>query len=578
MNTSADSVVATQLAPVSSNERIQALDVVRGFALIGILMMNVEFFNRAMNEIGGGIKAGLTGTDWLVAHFVAYFVIGKFWTTFSLLFGMGFAVMLTRAERAQRPFLTPYMRRIAGLATFGAVHFIFIWAGDILFSYSVGATALLVVLYGRPSLVIAAAVLSAALGLVPHMGWSFAITVALTVAGLAGMFVRGERQVPMPGGKWPLVAVILLALGLLLGIAGIVMNFMPKSPLPAKVMMPAGAIGLIILATLAARVHHDKQSRPWRLAVGLYVFAFTMGTIGGGMQAFAPRPPITPAALAAAKVALAAEKAKPKAVAEAEAKASASASAKAEKPPKTPAEELADRAKGMAERMEKSETETRIMSKGTYAEAVKFRAEAFVEHAPEQAGFAVILIAMFMLGYWFVRAGVMENTRAHLPLFRKLATYALPFGVGLGLLGAAISTEHVAGVDDAFGIAEGLLMLGNLPACLGYVSLIIVMLHSDTIFSNVRVLAPFGRMALTNYLTQSVVGTMVFYGYGLGHWGASRSMQFVFVLCVVAVQIPFSHWWLARFRYGPMEWLWRGITYWRIPEMRLAPSELGAVR
>jgi uncharacterized membrane protein YeiB len=89
-------VVPAELAPVSGAERIEALDVVRGFALIGILTMNVEFFNRALNDLGHGIQPGLSGANYWVGFFVQYFVIGKFWTIFSLLFGMGFAVMLTR--------------------------------------------------------------------------------------------------------------------------------------------------------------------------------------------------------------------------------------------------------------------------------------------------------------------------------------------------------------------------------------------------------------------------------------------------------------------------------------------------
>jgi uncharacterized membrane protein YeiB len=78
-------------------------------------------------------------------------------------------------------------------------------------------------------------------------------------------------------------------------------------------------------------------------------------------------------------------------------------------------------------------------------------------------------------------------------------------------------------------------------------------------------------MALTNYLTQSVICSLVFFGYGLGQWGMPRAWQVVFVLAVFAVQVAFSHWWLARFRYGPMEWLWRAFTYREIPAMRLNP-------
>ena len=66
-------------------------------------------------------------------------------------------------------------------------------------------------------------------------------------------------------------------------------------------------------------------------------------------------------------------------------------------------------------------------------------------------------------------------------------------------------------------------MLGNLPACLGYVGLVVTMLHSRSALSRIRVLAPLGRMALTNYLMQSLICMTYFYGFGLGHWGMSRA-------------------------------------------------------
>jgi uncharacterized membrane protein YeiB len=157
-------------------------------------------------------------------------------------------------------------------------------------------------------------------------------------------------------------------------------------------------------------------------------------------------------------------------------------------------------------------------------------------------------------------------------LFRRLAWYGLPVGIGLGLLGSLIATSHTLGATgDGFQLARALAMLGNLPACLGYVGLIVLALHSGSVFAKVRVLAPAGRMALTNYLTQSLISTCVFYGYGGGQWGLARASQVVYVAAVFALQVAFSHWWLARFRYGPMEWLWRAITYRQLPAMRLLP-------
>jgi uncharacterized membrane protein YeiB len=83
-------------------------------------------------------------------------------------------------------------------------------------------------------------------------------------------------------------------------------------------------------------------------------------------------------------------------------------------------------------------------------------------------------------------------------------------------------------------------------------------------------------MALTTYLMQSLVCMGVFYGFGLGQWGLPRAQQVLFVVVVFALQVAFSHWWLARFRYGPMEWLWRGFTYRQMPPWRIDRRHAGA--
>src|SRR5437868_2541798 len=76
--------------PIASGERITALDVVRGFALIGIFLMNIEWFNRPIAELGQGLPATATGANYWAGYLIYILVQGKFWTMFSLLFGMGF--------------------------------------------------------------------------------------------------------------------------------------------------------------------------------------------------------------------------------------------------------------------------------------------------------------------------------------------------------------------------------------------------------------------------------------------------------------------------------------------------------
>lgn len=79
-----------------------------------------------------------------------------------------------------------------------------------------------------------------------------------------------------------------------------------------------------------------------------------------------------------------------------------------------------------------------------------------------------------------------------------------------------------------------------------------------------RWLAAVGRMAFTNYLAQSVLCTLLFYGHGFGLWGEMGYFELMgVVVCVWAIQILFSVLWLSRFRFGPLEWLWRRLTYGR---------------
>jgi uncharacterized membrane protein YeiB len=234
------------------------------------------------------------------------------------------------------------------------------------------------------------------------------------------------------------------------------------------------------------------------------------------------------------------------------------------------AERRAEREKRLAENREEKAKELAIFTKGTYWQTVDWRARKFLDKASGDFGFAMILIGMFMLGGWFVRSGIMENTEAHLPLFRKMMLYGLPIGIGIGVLGSLIATGHTPGDQrDGWGIARGMIAMGSLPACLGYVGMVILMLHSKTALANISVLAYAGRMALTNYLTQTIICVTLFYGFAFGLWGMPRAHQLILVVVIYAGQIAFSRWWLSKFRYGPMEWLWRGFTYRQLPALRL---------
>ncbi len=83
-------------------------------------------------------------------------------------------------------------------------------------------------------------------------------------------------------------------------------------------------------------------------------------------------------------------------------------------------------------------------------------------------------------------------------------------------------------------------------------------------------LAPVGRMALTNYLLQTVVCVLIFYGYGFGQYGKVGAERATLIaLTIFLCQIPLSALWLSFFSYGPMEWVWRQLTYRKRLDLRL---------
>lgn len=98
---------------------------------------------------------------------------------------------------------------------------------------------------------------------------------------------------------------------------------------------------------------------------------------------------------------------------------------------------------------------------------------------------------------------------------------------------------------------------------LGHAGLVLWVVRAGVARALVSCLAAVGQMAFTNYLSHSVICSLVFYGFGLGLAGRlDRFEQFAYVVVPIwMAQLLWSSWWLARFRFGPMEWLWRSLTY-----------------
>ncbi|MCY7354800.1 MAG: DUF418 domain-containing protein [Lysobacter sp.] len=211
---------------------------------------------------------------------------------------------------------------------------------------------------------------------------------------------------------------------------------------------------------------------------------------------------------------------------------------------------------------------------GTYVQAVTQRVADTGTMLSFVIFFGPAVLGMFLFGAWFVRSGVMRNAGAHLPLFRRLLMLGLGLGLPLMLWSAwTHPTMSFSEISIGSAAAQSAAQVANVLMCFGYFAGVLLLMQQPTWAQRLRWLAPAGRMALTNYLLQSVICTLVFYGYGLGYFEQlPRAWQPLFVLAVFAAQVVFSRWWLSKFRYGPAEWLWRWLTYLQRPSMRLAPA------
>ena len=208
---------------------------------------------------------------------------------------------------------------------------------------------------------------------------------------------------------------------------------------------------------------------------------------------------------------------------------------------------------------------------GTYAEATLQRLKSTGMALSNITMFGFIVFGMFLIGAWFVRSGAIARPREFPRLYAGLRWVALPIGL-LAMLGSVAlePTMDFATFDLRISTAFALQMLANLLMCLGYVAWMMRALASPLWHRPLGWLAPAGRMALTNYLMHSLVCTWIFYGYGLGYFEQlPRAWQPVFALMLFGLQVLVSRAWLSRFRFGPMEWLWRSLTYLKPQPLRL---------
>ncbi len=176
--------------------------------------------------------------------------------------------------------------------------------------------------------------------------------------------------------------------------------------------------------------------------------------------------------------------------------------------------------------------------------------------------------ALMLFGMALMKTGVLSADRSA-DFYRKMMLICYAIGLPLTAYSAIDLSAH--GFDPVYAMQKGGLAnyFGSIIVGLGHIGVVMLLIKTGFVQRLLERFAAVGRMALTNYLMHSVILTTVFYGYGLGLYGEiPRFWQMGFVVAVIALQLGLSPWWLAHYRFGPVEWLWRSLTYWQRQPMR----------
>jgi uncharacterized protein len=184
------------------------------------------------------------------------------------------------------------------------------------------------------------------------------------------------------------------------------------------------------------------------------------------------------------------------------------------------------------------------------------------------------VFGMFLIGFWLGRRQLFRNIDAHRPLLRRVLISGLALGLPANLGLAYLWAGDAEPFTPLALLQTTALALGVAPLALAYAAGFALLWQRPRWASRLRILAPVGRMALTNYLLQTLIGIGLFFGIGLG-LGGKVSTVFLppLALGIFLLQTGFSEVWLRSFRFGPMEWLWRSLTYRSWQPLRVRPAE-----
>jgi len=215
-------------------------------------------------------------------------------------------------------------------------------------------------------------------------------------------------------------------------------------------------------------------------------------------------------------------------------------------------------------RIKRMERGNRLMT-GNYCNLYDYRTDSYLSSILMYTYFSIWDVLLFMfVGMAFFKMGILTG-KASTKLYLVFAVA----GLGLGLLAGYYQLRpHIDAQFNSFQYIKKVTLsfyeLGRTLRTFGIFGLLMLMYKSGIFNWFFKLMRPVGQMAFTNYLTQSIAGAIIFYGIGFGLFGKLQRYEvYSIVLCIWTVQIIWSHIWLRYFQYGPFEWVWRQLTYWK---------------
>ena len=208
---------------------------------------------------------------------------------------------------------------------------------------------------------------------------------------------------------------------------------------------------------------------------------------------------------------------------------------------------------------------------GTFAEIMAQRATDTLFGYSNLFASIFVIFPLFLLGLYAGKRAIFQNIEDNISLIKKTWKWGLVIGLTMSVVKFICKNQMM---DDPYSFYtvfhSGAGFFGDTGVCLFFMTSIVLLYQNRKWLLIFKHLAYMGRMALSNYLFQSIVCTTIFYSYGLGLYGKmGAAFGLMLTMVIFTAQIFISKYWLIHFQFGPVEWVWKSLTYGKLFGMKV---------